>query len=61
MQKLLQQSAKVGGGLQPNDPKPCRNSVGSKRCLGHVPTKLNIKGRLKNNFQTAFLFSFKAD
>ncbi|EEZ70971.1 hypothetical protein NEICINOT_04913 [Neisseria cinerea ATCC 14685] len=47
--------------LLPNDFKPCRNSVGSKRSLGHVPTKPNIKGRLKNNFQTAFLFSFQAD
>lgn len=24
--------------------------------LGHDPTKLNIKGRLKNNFQTASLY-----
>ncbi len=42
--------------LLPNDSKPCRNPVSSKRCLGHVPTKLNIKGRLKNNFQTASLY-----
>ena len=42
--------------LLPNDFKPCRNSVGSKRSLGHDPTKLNIKGRLKNNFQTAPLY-----
>ncbi|KZC78693.1 hypothetical protein TV01_1688 [Neisseria flavescens] len=47
--------------LLPNDSKPCRNPVSSKRSLGHVLTKLNIKGRLKNNFQTAFLFSFQAD
>ena len=40
----------------PNDSKPCRNPIGSKRSLGHVPTKLNIKGRLKNNFQTASLY-----
>ena len=39
-----------------NDSKPCRNTVGSKRNLGHVPTKLSIKGRLKNNFQTTFLY-----
>ncbi|WP_164741928.1 hypothetical protein [Neisseria meningitidis] len=42
--------------LLPNDSKPCRNPVSSKRSLGHVPTKLNIKGRLKNNFQTASLY-----
>ena len=45
--------------LLPNDPKPCRNSVGSKRNLGHVPTKLNIKR--PSEFQTAFPFLFQAD
>ena len=40
----------------PNDSKPCRNTADSKRSLGHDPTKLNIKGRLKNNFQTTFLY-----
>ncbi|EER55876.1 hypothetical protein NEIFL0001_1259 [Neisseria flavescens SK114] len=45
--------------LLPNDSKPCRNPVSSKRSLGHVPTKLNIKR--PSEFQTAFLFSFQAD
>ena len=43
--------------LLPNDSKPCRNPVSSKRSLGHVPTKLNIKGRL--HFRRPFCFHFK--
>ncbi|WP_440366795.1 hypothetical protein [Neisseria sp. P0019.S002] len=43
--------------LLPNDSKPCRNPVSSKRSLGHAPTKLNIKGRLK--FRRPFCFHFK--
>ena len=42
--------------LLPNDSKLCRNTADSKRSLGHDPTKLNIKGRLKNNFQTTSLY-----
>ena len=43
-----------------NDSKPCRNTVGSKRSLSHDQRNpnitCNIKGRLKNNFQTTFLY-----
>gem|GEM_PF-5855326 len=42
--------------LLPNDSKPCRNPVGSKRSLGHVPTKLNIKG--PPHFLRPLLFLF---